>query len=223
MTQSPLLILLGAGLAFGLFHLVRRASHIRAARRAAYFSRIAPSFDSVETRVEPSGFPRMTLRQGRLAFDLQAIPDSLTFRKLPALWVMLTLPTPMPTGATIDIMARPSGNEPFSNFNRLPQSLPCPDGLPEGTVIRTDDATAVPPRHLIEPWFRLFADPKVKELVLSPKGLRLVILAEEAERGKYLIFRDAEVGKTPLQPERILPLAEALLALHETLTTEAAA
>ena len=155
---------------------------------------------------------------GKDAFDLQALPDSLTFRKLPALWVMVTLPAPLPVKATLDIMARPAGNEPFSHFARLPHSLPCPADLPEGTGIRSDNAAAVPPLDLIAPHLGLFADPRVKELVISPKGLRLVILADEAERGRYLIFRDLEVGRKPLPKDRLMPLIDTLRALHKTLS-----
>lgn len=160
----------------------------------------------------------MTAQLGPDAFDLQAIPDSLTFRKLPALWVMVTLPVPLPLAATLDIMARPTGNEPFSHYGRLAQSLPCPPELPEGTGIRSDNAAAVPALDRITPHLAIFADPQVKELVISPKGLRLVILADEAERGRYLIFRDLEVGKAPLQTSRLMPVLEALQALHRTLT-----
>ena len=69
----------------------------------------------------------------------------------------------------------------------------------------------------IAPHLAVFADPKVKELVISPKGLRLVILADEAERGRFLIFRDAEVGTFPLPAERLTPLISTLLALRHTL------
>lgn len=194
-----------------------QASRHRKATRAAFFSAIEPLFDRVVTRIEPTGFPRLTGHFGPHAFDLQATPDSLTFRKLPALWVMLTLPEPGLAKATLDIMARPAGNEPFSHFARLPQSLPCPDSLPEGTGLRSDDASQIPPEALLAPHLGLFADPKVKELVISPKGLRLVILADEAERGRYLIFRDGEVGQTPLSPTRLHPLMDALLSLRQTL------
>lgn len=194
-----------------------QAHKARKTGRASYFRAVEPLFTKVTTRVEPTGFARMTAHFDGTAFDLQAIPDSLTFRKLPALWVMLTLPAPMPVKATLDIMARPAGNEPFSHFANLSQSLPCPSSLPEGTGLRSDDATGVPPLELIAPHLAVFADPKVKELVISPKGLRLVILADEAERGRFLIFRDAEVGTAPLSAERLTPLISTLLALRHTL------
>lgn len=193
------------------------ASAHRKASRAAYFNAVLPLFDRVTTRIEPTGFPRLTAHIGPHAFDLQAVQDSLTFRKLPALWVMLTLPTPLPVKATLDIMARPSGQEPFSHFARLPQSLPALDALPEGASLRSEDAANIPPEALLAPHFGIFADPKIKELVISPKGLRLVILADEADRGRFLIFREAELGQCPLSPARLTPLIDTLLALHQTL------
>ena len=42
-------------------------------------------------------------------------------------------------------------------------------------------------------------------------------LAEEADRGRYLIFRDAEMALTPLPAARIAPLLETLAALRDDL------
>jgi hypothetical protein len=215
--MSPLIPLgiafaaLGLWLAFRLVHETRA----RTMARAAYLDVVKRLFDSVETRLQPTGFPRMTGRRQGLAFDLQVIPDTLTFRKLPALWVLVTLPEPMPLKATLDLLARPSGNEPFTKFATLPHSLPAPPGFPKDHGIRSDDATCLPPPGLISRHVGLFDDARVKELVLSPKGLRIVILAEEADRGRYLIFREAEMGRVPLDPARLLPILDSLCALRE--------
>jgi hypothetical protein len=185
-----------AGLLVWLALTVTRTARQRKAARAGYFDAIAPLFDRIVTRIEPTGFPRVTGHLGPYAFDLQALPDSLTFRKLPALWIMVSLPEPLPVRATLDIMARPTGQEAFSHFASLPVSLPCPAFLPDGTGVRTDDAARVPPMDLIARHARIFADPKVKELLISPKGLRLVLLGDEAERGRYLIFAMPKWGLT---------------------------
>jgi hypothetical protein len=213
----PLFAALAAGLALWLAFRLVRASRDRAQARATYFSALNPLFDGGEVQLQPTGFPRMTGRRGSLAFDLQALPDTLTFRKLPALWVMVSLPEPLPVQATLDVMARPSGQEPFSRFATLPHSLPCPTFLPDGLAIRSDNAAAVPPQSLLAAHADLFDDARVKELVISPKGLRIVILAEEADRGRFLIFRDAEMGMTPLPPARIVPLLDRLAALRADL------
>lgn len=217
MYTVPLIVLATGAVAAWLAVVTHRAHGRRKLAREAYFSLLEPLFDRMQVRIAPSGFPRVTGHRGLDGFDLQALPDSLTFRKLPALWVMVTLPVPLPVRATLDIMARPGGMETFSHFSRLPQTLPTLGGLPEGTVVRTDNAGAVPPAAVLEPSVGLFADPWVKELVVAPKGLRAVILAEEAERGRYLIFRDSELGGTPIAPERIEPLILALLDLRDRL------
>jgi hypothetical protein len=215
--MSPLIPLGLALAALGLWLAFRlhRESHARAAARASYFDAVKPLFDGGDTRLQPTGFPRMTGRRDGLAFDLQAVPDTLTFRKLPALWVLISLPEPLPLGAMLDLLARPSGNEPFTRFAELAQSLPTPSALPKEIAIRSDDATRIPPPDLLARHADLFADPRIKELVLSPKGLRIVILAEEADRGRYLIFREAEMGRTPLSPVRLQPLLDRLAAIRK--------
>lgn len=213
----PLLAIAAAALLLWLTWRLVRAQRQRGAARAGYFDALHPLFDGVRTQVQPSGFPRLTGRRGANRFDLQAVTDTLTFRKLPALWVMVSLPEPLPLAATLDIMARPSGQEPFTHFSTLPQMLPAPAGTPEGIALRTDNAAGLPPEGLVARHAAIFADPRVKELLISPKGLRLVILAEEADRGRYLIFRDAEMGAAPISPARIAPLLESLLALREDL------
>lgn len=182
----------------------------RAPARAAFLSQTLPLFDRVTTQIAPNGFPRMTAHQGDLAFDLQLVQDSLTFRKLPTLWLMVTLPQPMPLTAQMHIMARPTGFEPFSNFKSLHQTVDLP--LPADCVARCDDPDQVPP--LVARHCGIFADPWVKELVISPKGLRIVILADEAARTNYLIFRDAELGITPLPQARLQPILAALTTLR---------
>lgn len=212
------LIPLGFGLAaLGLWLGLRliRESRARTASRAGYFDAVKPLFDGGETRLQPTGFPRMTGRRNGVSFDLQAVPDTLTFRKLPALWVLVSLPEPLPLEATLDLMARPSGNEPFSRFATLSQSLPTPPELPKEIAVRSDDALRIPSPDLIADHADLFQDPRVKELVISPKGLRIVFLAEEADRGRYLIFREAEMGRTPLAPARLEPILDRLAALRE--------
>lgn len=209
---------LGLGLGFRLI----RETRARRADRAGYFDAVKSLFDGGETRLQPTGFPRMTGRRQGLAFDLQAIPDTLTFRKLPALWVLITLPEPMPLQATLNLMARPSGNEPFTRFATLPQSLPTPPVLPDHVIIRTDAADRAPLVDLITAHADLFDDRQIKELVLSPKGLRIVILAEEADRGRFLIFREAEMGRTPLSPTRLAPILDRLATLRDAIVKDQA-
>ena len=200
-------------LALWLAGRLARAEAGRSRSRAQYFTEVHALFDRVIARHEPTGFTRVSGFAGADPFDLQALPDSLTYRKLPSLWVMISLPQPLPVAATLDIMTRPTGMEVFSRYANLPHSLNCPAFLPEGTGIRSDDAGQVIAETLIARHAALFADVRVKELLISPKGLRIVIQGDEADRGKYLLFRDAELGQQPLAPARAKAVIDTLLAL----------
>jgi hypothetical protein len=58
---------------------------------------------------------------------------------------------------------------------------------------------------------------RLKEVVVSPKGCRIVWLVQEADRARYLLFRDAELGTGALAPDTLLPLLTALTALRDDL------
>jgi len=221
--MSPLIPLgaFFAGLILWLAFRLVRENRARTLCRASFFDAAKHLFSGGESRLQPTGFPRMTGRRNGLAFDLQVIPDTLTFRKLPALWVLVTLPEALPLSATLDLLARPSGQEPFTRFSTLPQSLPSLPGLPKDVAVRTDDASNVPAVSLLAHHAALFADPQVKELVIAPKGLRIVFLAEEADRGRYLIFREAEMGMAQLDPDRLLPMLDRLAALRKDIVAAA--
>jgi hypothetical protein len=147
------------------------------------------------------------------------VPDTLTTRKLPALWLLVTLTEPQPLGATWSLMLRPRGAETFSNFDRLPRLLPPQPDLPDDGAVRTDAAFGSAPPALAGLVERLGED-RLKEAVLSPKGLRVTWLLEEAPRARYLAFRDAEMGLSPLAPETLAPLLDALLDLRGRIEPE---
>lgn len=205
--------LLAAGLGLTALYLLRQtliARRVREAARAGYFAEVAPLLQECRTQIQASGFARMAGRWQGLSIDLQAVPDTLTFRKLPSLWVMVTLTEPQPVRGEMHILARPGQNDSFSRFAEMRVSVPLPPGFPESCALRCDGAEHLPPQAVVAGWAGLFAEPAMKELVLSPKGLRIVFLAEEADRGRYLLFRDAEMGLAPLAAARLLPQLERL-------------
>lgn len=204
---------LGLGLAVLIFQ-NWRANRVRAAARASYFDACKSLLADRRRGEGAAGFTRLSGSYRGQSFDLQAVPDTLTFRKLPALWVLVTLPAPLPLSATLNLMIRPTGVEPFSNFHRLPDQIAPPAGYPADCAIRTDDLDGLLPEAFLRQHLRLFDDERVKELVMSPKGLRVTVLAEEANRGRYLIFRDSEMGQTQLSPDRLKPYLDALLGLR---------
>lgn len=152
-----------------------------------------------------------------MTFDLQAVPDTLTYRKLPVLWLLITLTETIPVKGEMHLMSNPGQNDIFSRFGDMPVTVALPAAFPGHCTLRCDDASGLPPLSLVAAQAHLFANPAVKELVISPKGLRLVIMAEEAARGLYLLFRDAELGRNPYPAARLTPHLDTLVALRHSL------
>lgn len=201
---------------------LRRAAPFRQASRASWLDECRDLLQNPREAAGANGFPRMSGEYRGLTVDLQAVPDSLSYRKLPALWLLVSVVEPLPLRATLDLMKRPSGLETFSHFASLQEQITPPPGFPADCVIRTNDSSALPPAPLLTPHLAVFdEEERVKELVISPKGLRLVWLVEEADRTRYLIFRDSELGAAPLDRDRAKDLLDRLVALHGDLIADA--
>lgn len=125
---------------------------------------------------------------------IKVVTDLLMLRKLPSLWLMVTLPGEVAVPGTLDVMWRPAGQSSFSNFDFLPLTFPAPAGFPEGAVIRGDDAAMARYIETLAGNTRLLALPGIKEILVTPKGIRLVTLLAEGERARYGVYRQAEFG-----------------------------
>lgn len=217
-----LLALVAAGLLLvaAVRRLRREAGALRAAR-AGCLDAAAPLLADPGRVIDPSGFPRIAGRLDGRPVEVRAMPDALTFRKLPALWLLATLNEPQPLRAETRIMRRPSGFEPFSTFATLSAETPLPPGFPEGVVLRTEDPSALPPYSFLAGLARRFEDPTLKEVVLSPNGLRLVRLVEEAPRSRYLLYRDSDLGHTAVPAPTLSATLAALLSLAGDLAAAA--
>lgn len=222
-----LILAAAAGTAFfyALFHNLQ-AGRARAARRASFMDDAQTLFDGGLKAVRPDGFPRISGTYKGHTFDIQAVPDTLNIRKLPALWLLVTLVEPLPVRSTFDLMMRPRGVEMFSKHAELPVQI-APDPLfPHDCSIRTDGPQDLPDRAVLARHLLFFDEPCAKELVIAPKGLRVVWLAEEANRGRYLIFRDSEMGLSPFPAQELKPILDYLIAFRNDLSpaqTETAA
>lgn len=149
-------------------------------------------------------------------FPVQVYPlvDTLATRRLPALWLLVTLQGNLPVKARFDMMMRPAGPTTFSNFDHLPHTVPLPEGFPEHAVIRTDDAGAALPAHIIKPHAASFFDTRAKELLITGNGLRIVWLLAEAERVRYGVFRQAEFGKVQIEAAVVQGILDTLVAIR---------
>jgi hypothetical protein len=192
----------------------------RSAARAGYLDLCLPLFAQPRKAVADTGFARISGQYCGQMFDVQVVPDSLSLRKLPCLWLLVTLAERLPLAGTFDVMLRATGTETFSKFGDLPDQIAAPAGFPEGCTIRTD-AKTMPSAAVIGRYMAGLDTARLKELVVAEAGVRVVWLAEEADRGRYLLFRDAEMGAQALQPSVMQPLMDGLCGLWRDVMAEA--
>ena len=218
MWQTILGSLLAIALAALLLRQIMRAARRRRAEPERLFSGAGtvlenPSISPVST----AGVHQLTGRYKGHDVQVKLIADTLAVRKLPTLWLMVTLPGPVPVSATLDLMMRPTGPTSFSNFDLLPFTVQAPPGFPEHAVIRSDDPARMLPPAVIAGHLAPFHGPRGKELLITPKGLRMVMLMAEADRARYGVFRQADFGETVLDHGQLTDGLETLIALREAI------
>lgn len=219
-----LMVLIGVLGIIGVMLLVRavRAAPTRHLARATYLDLCVPLFTGVKKGMAETGFARLSGHYRGQMFDVQVVPDSLNLRKLPTLWLLVTLVDRVPVAGTYNVMLRATGIETFSKFGTLPELSNVPAKFPEGCTIRSDIPGPLPSAPVIARYLGGLDPARLKELVVAPTGVRVVWLVEEADRGRYLIYRDAEMGGQALSPVVLQPLMDGLCGLWAGLEAEAA-
>ncbi len=216
MTLQSLLIALAS--LVGLLVLFRKWQVGYGARMAQRGRLLAHARELLEVETETelaSHYRKITgLYQARKVI-LHPILDSLQIRKLPVLWLSITLVEKLPLRGTLNLMMRPSGLEIFSGFHDLPVSIVAPPGFPALAQLRGNGVDDLPPEKLVARHLKPYFDGTAKELLITPDGIRMVWLLAEAERGNYLLFRDAEFTLDTLPAEQLSHMLDALMALRQ--------
>lgn len=206
------LVLLSARLVY-IFHSKKR----RKAESTAFL--FAEVLDTVKEPVfEQRGadeFPRLSGTYEGFPVQIYPLVDTLAVRRLPALWLLVTLQGNLPVKAQFDLMMRPAGATTFSNFDQLPHTVEHHEGFPEHAVVRTDNISEVLPASLIKPHLEPFFGRGAKELLITQNGLRIVWLLAEADRARYGVFRQAEFGKTQIESKVVQDILDRLIAIRK--------
>lgn len=214
MTSALVAGAIALGLVLHLAWLARtsrdRASAVLAVEQASIRTVIA---DAVDVSDGTAGIITWEGSWNGRRVQVRTIVDTLATRKLPARWLSVSIIEQVAVPAIFDMMMRPGSPTTFSNFDHLEHTLPKAPGFPADAVLRTDVRGARFPQGLIASHLELFSEGRAKELLITPKGVRIVWLLAEAERARYGVFRQAEFGGATLDPaliERLLNSASAL-------------
>lgn len=189
----------------------------QAQERANLFGPVLPIFDTYRLERGPHGWPRMTGKYSGLRVKLEVVEDDLSLRKLPSLWLQVTVLDADPTRGTLGFLVGPRDDQVFTTATQMDTYLPVPQGWNQDAVFTTNNKEKKVDLRLLEPFKKIFGNPKAKELVVTPFGVRLTYQAAQASRAEYLVFRRAQFPAPVLDPQFIaltLGAAHAISSLN---------
>jgi|GEM_PF-900127 len=192
----------------------RRAKAVCEANTASVHTIIA---DAVDVSDGTAGVTTWAGSWNSQRAQVRTIVDTLATRKLPTCWLSVSIIEPVAVPATFDMMMRPGSATTFSNFDHLPHTLPKTTALPAEAVLRSDRRGIAFPQDLIAAHAGIFAESRAKELLITPKGVRIVWLLAEAERARYGVFRQAAFGNTRIDPALIERLLQQASTIREAI------
>lgn len=199
--------------------------HIRDQRRARnrrgeYLAACRPLFTQAEMSLDPFGYPKIAGDYRGHRFFVDLIVDALAVRKLPSLWMRVTLIEPLVIQEQLSIMMRPLGTEFFSNFDGLPHRLETPADWPERAIVRCKSHGDQVFVSRLDDHIDFFKNPRAKELLVTSRGLRFVWQVDEAERSDYLLLRQARFEQGPLDPAVLQGILDRAVSLSGELRRE---
>lgn len=175
------------------------------AERSGLLDSITVLFSDVNIRLGRDAFPVLI---GKLpdqrSVKIELIPDTLVFRRLPQLWLQVTLAeTDIQRRPSIGALARPTGAEFYSIVHELPQWIDPPQAdVP--LLVRGDGKATAAQIECVSALFRsLFSDPTVKEAAITPRVVRLTRQAAQGDRGSHLILRQTRFPIGAISPEQV--------------------
>lgn len=195
-----------------LMHRRHRASV--KAERAAMFDACLPLMKSYQIVQDNVNFPVLTGIYRGHNFRVEPLADHVGFRKIPSLWLLVTIKGEVPVKGAFDLLVRPQNIEFFSPSSELSENVSLPEGWPAHAMLKTDRPEAMPPLTRLEPHvLAIFADPKAKELVVTPRGVRIVYQLTQVLRSEYLILRALMFEDVSLAPTLLSALLDRAIAV----------
>lgn len=192
MTTSFALLILSAALCAWLVVRGMRDNGEALAARHRLLDEATCLLADAECVIGPDHYPVVTGRiaDGRRA-KIELVADTMITRRLPQLWLRLTLYDAMPGRPRVGALARPTGGEYYSLVHDMPQWMEPPKTGTSMLVRGDGSATPWQVERLGGYFETLFADAKVKEAVIGANGVRLMRQAAQGERAAHLFLRQS--------------------------------
>lgn len=200
----------------------RRDHWTRQHSRRGLLDDCIPLFDRYELTHGDDNFPRLSGRSGTRKIDIRLLSDTMTIRRLPQLWLQVTVLEHLPDVSGFAILVRPSGYDFYSLTAGFHHVIEPPPSLPQEILARGEDARSVRLFEKLAPTLAsILSDPLVKEVAVTSKGLRIIRQNAEGRRGDYLLLRQAVFDDAMVSAETLATTLEQIQALRDDAVTPA--
>ncbi|MFA6139692.1 MAG: hypothetical protein WC684_03130 [Hyphomicrobium sp.] len=184
-------LLLAAGSIAAVTYVGMRDHRAAKAARRGLLDSCAPALDGAQLFHAADSFPRLAGRYHGRDVRVDLLCDTMTIRRLPQLWMSTTLIDANAGLPGFAILVRPAGTEFYSLTSRFAHRLETPAGFPDVVLIRGDAEAEPLLDELRATLAGILVDPRVKEIAVTPRGLRIIRQAGEGKRGDHLLLRQS--------------------------------
>lgn len=173
----------------------------------------AAVFDRAEVSHGEDGFPHLSGSHRGRWVQIQLFLDTLTIRRLPQLWLSTTLLERNPGLPGMAILVRHNGSEFYSLTSHFDERMEPPAGFPQEVLIRGEPGADALLAELAPMLSEILKDPRVKEIDITERGLRITWQACEGKRGEHLLLRQSVFVNAQVQRADVARILEQLSAM----------
>lgn len=214
------LLAASALVAGGLFYGYRRETARRVRWQHALLGGVDAPLDACEQRLEADGYPALYGEFAGYPAQIKLLRDDVTVRKVPCLWLSVSLRAKLPGFPALSVLARMRGTEFYSPMMTLTHRLEPLPAWPEELTVKCDAESA--PLAALSDWVQAyFSDPRAKELQVRPGGVRVIYQFAQARRPEYLVLRASHFDTGPVPAELLRDLLARTLAVIRTMNAHA--
>lgn len=221
MSLAPTLLLFSLPVGLLCWIALRDHRH-RQAHRRGLLDDCARLFDRYALTHGGDSFPKLSGRVGGRNVDVRLISDTMTIRRLPQLWLQVTVLERLEGVTGLAVLVRPSGYEFYSLTAGLHRVIEPPATFPHELIVRGKDEKAAPLFARLEAVLaHILADARVKEVAVTSEGLRIIRQASEGRRGDYLLLRQAVFDEAEVPAATLEAVLDDIAALRNCIESPA--
>lgn len=221
MTTNLPFIVISSLIAMSVYFLFQRSQIAIKKNRAMLFNNCDGMLDNASKYYEGNGFPVIQGHYRGFDVQLNLIPDTIVMRKVPPLWLMVSIKANKQSQGTMDFIVRPQNSEFYSPGWRWDGLFKTPSNWPQHSIAKYQDTKASV--TILDKFVPdLFRDEKVKQLLVTPNSLRITYMAKQAIRGEYLLTRGAVFDDQPIDSNAVKEIIEYAIAIRKNIEEESA-